>query len=379
MELVEDRGRPCCLFHPPPGGLRKWLSRGGTGVRADGPGRPPLGEMRNPLYDSERLWKDGSAFMNNLQDGRGGRRYLFERAGVYLCLLAVLSLATAAILLVPFEHTYIGGSGADGAYRTYFAIMAAASTIVFILGIFYNAMVWMEGKLSGVDAGAPRSGKLAISVSRFLRAVLSRDFTRQLRVFVAESLLLRKLRGVSRARWLFHALILFGFLGTFLLDLITVIGVDLLRSQQFIDPLGWGKLWIRDFGFDLFGLMLLAGLAAASVRRFVRRPEQLVTGREDAASILFLLIVVLSGFVLEGIAMSSGMPGHESPSEYSFVGLAFAQILPSVSAQVYGQLWLVHAAISFAFIAYIPFSKLFHLIAAPLAVQLEHIVKEGEG
>jgi len=317
--------------------------------------------------------------MNDVQSRQRGRRYLFDRIGIYLCLLVVLSLATAIILLVPFEHTYIGASGADGAYKTYFMIMAVAATFVFILGIFYNAMVWMEGKLSGVDAEAPRSSKLAVSSKRFLRAVFSKDFGRRARVFVGEAILLRKLRGISKARWLFHALILFGFIGTFLLDIITVIGVDILRSQQFIDPLGWGKLWIRDFGFELFGLMLLVGLAAASVRRFVRRPKQLVTGREDVTSILFLLTVVLSGFILEGIAMNSGISGHESPSIYSFIGLAFAQILPSVTVQVYAQLWLVHAAISFAFIAYIPFSKMFHLLAAPLAVQLEAIVKKEAG
>lgn len=321
------------------------------------------------------MWKDGSTNMNNLQDGRGERRYLFERAGVYLCLLVVLFLATAAILLVPFEHTYIGASGADGAYKTYFVIMAAAATVVFILGLFYNAMVWMEGRLSGVDADAPRSAKLSASMRRFLGAVFSRDFARQLRTFISESLLLRKLRGVSRARWLFHALILFGFAGTLLLDIITVVCMDILRYQPFIDPLGWGKVWIRDFGFELFGLMLLIGLLAASARRFIRRPKQLVTGGEDVASILFLLIVVLSGFILEGISMASDMPGHDlSPAEYSFVGLAFAQVLPSVSAQVYEQLWLVHAAVSFALIAFIPFSKLFHVLASPLAVQLGAIV-----
>jgi nitrate reductase gamma subunit len=314
--------------------------------------------------------------MNDLQSRNGGRRYLFDRIGVYLCLLVILSLATTIIILIPFDDTYISASGADGTYRTYFVIIAVAATLVFILGLFYNAMVWMEGKLSGVDANAPRSAKLAISSKRFLVAIFSKDFARQVKVLYRESMHLEKLKGMSRMRWLIHSLIFFGFVGTFVFDIITVIGVDLLMSQQFIDPLGWGKLLIRDFAFDVFGLMLLIGLLAASVRRFAVRPKQLLTGREDVTSIIFLLVVVLSGFILEGIAMNSDISGHESPSMYSFVGLAFAQILPSVTAQAYAQLWLVHAAMSFAFIAYIPFSKLFHLIAAPLAIQLESIVKK---
>ena len=335
--------------------------------------------FHNPLYGIPSLSKLRGATVNNLQSPQGRRRYLFDRAGVYLCLLAVLSLATIIVLLVPLEHTYIGDSGAGEAYHFYFVAMAVAATIVFILGMFYNAMVWMEGALRGVEVGVPRSRKLAVSTKRFLGAIFSREFGGHLRVFFVEGLLLRKLRRTNRARWFFHALVLFGFLGTFVLDIITVMAVDILQSQQFIDPLGWGKLWIRDFGFELFGLMLLVGLSAAALRRLARRSKQLVTGREDAVSLLFLLIVVLSGFVLEGVAMSSAVPGHESPEVYSFVGAAFAQILPSVTMQAYAQLWLVHAAISFAFIAYIPFSKLFHLFAAPLAIQLEAMVDKGAG
>jgi len=317
--------------------------------------------------------------MNGLQGEREEKKYLFDRMGVYLCLLVVLVLATTAILLIPFEDTYIGESGADGAYRTYFVILAIGSTLVFVLGFFNNAMVWMEGKVGGVEDGAPRSRKLAVSSRKLLGAVFSRDFLRHLRIFFGDAILTRKLGRISKARWFFHALILLGFLGTFVLDIVTVIGVDFLQSHSFTDPLGWGKLWIRDFGFEVFGLMLLVGLAAASVRRFVRRPAQLVTGGEDVTSILFLFIVVLSGFILEGVSMASGLPGHESPQAYSFVGAAFAQFLPSVSPLVYSQIWLVHAAISFAFIAYIPFSKLFHIFAAPLAIQVEGIIKLKEG
>ena len=317
--------------------------------------------------------------MKELQPSGGRRRYLFERIGIYACLLTVLLLATVLVLLVPFDHTYIEASGATGEYKSYFVVMAVSAVAVFVLGMFYNAMTWMEGRLAGVEADAPRSKKLAVSSGRFFRAVFSRGFARQVRIFVSESLFLRKLRGTSKARWLFHALIFGGFVGTFLLDILTVICLDVLQYQPFIDDAGWGKLWVRDFGFELFGLMLLAGLVAASARRFVMRPKQLVTGQEDSVSILFLLIVVLSGFILEGVAISSGLPGHGSLNEYSFVGLAFAQILPSVTPLVYEQLWLIHAAVSFALIAYIPFSKLFHVFASPLAIQLEAIVKKEEG
>lgn len=307
-----------------------------------------------------------------------GRRYLFERIGVYFVLLLVLFLAAAVILLLPYENTYIGESGVSDGYIDFFVSMAVAATAVFILGTFYNALIWMEGRLSEDEGNLPKSRKIVLAVGRLLRAILSRDFGRQLKVFVLDSILLRKLWGMSRTRWLLHALILLGFIGMLILDIIATFALEVVRSEAFIAPDGWGKLWIRDFGFDLFGLMILLGLLGAVVRRFVLRPKQLVTGQEDVIAVLLLLIVVLGGFVQEGLGMKIGLPSHSSPDVYSFVGAAFASVLPEVSAEAYAQLWLLHAMASLALIAYIPFSKLFHLLAAPLANQIDAIIRRRE-
>jgi nitrate reductase gamma subunit len=91
-----------------------------------------------------------------------------------------------------------------------------------------------------------------------------------------------------------------------------------------------------------------------------------------------LLIVVIGGFVQEGIGMTSNLPSHDSPGIYSFVGAAFSAVLPSVSMETYSQLWFVHAIASLALIAYIPFSKLFHSFAAPLANHIDEIIRGRE-
>jgi nitrate reductase gamma subunit len=90
------------------------------------------------------------------------------------------------------------------------------------------------------------------------------------------------------------------------------------------------------------------------------------------------LIIVVGGFVQEGLGIRIDLPGHSSPDLYSFVGAAFAAILPQVSMETYAQLWLLHAVVSLALIAYIPFSKLFHLLAAPLANQVDAIIRRRE-
>lgn len=306
------------------------------------------------------------------------KSYLFERIGVYFGLMAILIIVTFVILSLPYENTYIRESGVSDSFVSIFAVMAAAASAIFILGSFYNAMIWMEGKVSDDDRNLPRAKKLLVSATKLFKAVFSRDLARHLKVAVLDSMFLRKLWKTSKMRWFMHAMILFGFTGLFFLDLITTAALEIFHFNAFIDPVGWGKLWIRDFGFDLFGLMVLIGLVGAAARRFVFRPKHLMTGQEDSLAILLLLIVIVGGFVQEGIGMSSGLPSHSSPADYSFVGAVFASFLPAVSNMVYSQMWFIHAVASLALIAYIPFSKLFHLFAAVLANHIDEIMRGRE-
>lgn len=306
------------------------------------------------------------------------RDYLFDRIGLYLLIFVILVIVSSIILVLPYSNTYIGDYGADEIYLKSFVYLAVVSTAVLILGVFYNIMIWMEGRVSGADQTAPPARKFFVSLGKLMRSVFSKDFGKILRSFVLDVIFLRKFWSISKVRWIVHGLILFGFIGIFLLDVITTVALEFFDSRSFTEPDGWGKLWIRDFGFDLFGLMIMIGLAGAIVRRFVMRPKQLVTGAEDVVSVLFLLVVVLSGFVLEGIGIASGIPGHESHEMYSFVGYLFSAVSPAVSVDAYAQIWFLHAIVSLALIMYIPFSKLFHMFAAPLAMQLNDIVKRGE-
>ena len=309
-------------------------------------------------------------------------RYLFDRVWIFAVLATILFLVSFVIVSLPYNETYLSYSGAPEGYLTAFIALAVLSTCAFFVGMFYNVMAWMEGTIEGVDKGLTRGGKLAISARRFARAIFSRDFARQFKIFVFDSIFLRKLWRTSKARWLFHAFILFGFLGIFVLDIIVTLAVDVFPTFGYMFQIHSSfpvKYWVRDFGFDFFGLILLIGLLAAAGRRFITRPKQLVTSSEDVVSILFLLAVVLSGFIVEGVSIANNLPGHTYNQGYSFVGLAFAQFMPTITPQTYWQIWFLHAVVSVALIAYIPFSKLFHMFAAPLAIQIEGIVKKDGG
>ncbi len=92
----------------------------------------------------------------------------------------------------------------------------------------------------------------------------------------------------------------------------------------------------------LFGVLGLAALAVAAVRRYFVRPEGLEQSR-DAAVILGLITVVL-------VTQLVGLRTKEQAPELATV------------------MWWLHMATVLGFLAYLPYSKHLHLLASPFAV-----------
>ena len=91
---------------------------------------------------------------------------------------------------------------------------------------------------------------------------------------------------------------------------------------------------------------------------------------EDAIVPLWLLLMVLSGFILEGARLSALQP---SWGGWSFVGLIFSGLFSSASAEaVYPALWWIHTLFCLSFIALIPYTKLFHILGAPAGIYFQN-------
>lgn len=288
------------------------------------------------------------------------------RLPLYAFLVLVISLFTAVVLLLPYDTVYVR----DEAYLRYFLVVTVACVAVFVGGIASNALLWMRGK--GLS-GTPET-RLFRDLTAAARFLLSRRFWRALRTLAVRAFYIADLREVSLSRWLAHFLILGGFAAMLILDVLVTLSLDVLRLESMIEEDGWAKLLFRDLAFDLVGLMMLLGLSMAVVRRYVVRPKQVRTEASDTFSIAFLLAVVVGGFVLEGMGIAGRIPGHTANLEYSFVGYLFSLPMPSSVGEYYDQVWLVHGVMSALLIAYIPFSKLFHMIATPLAIELDIVL-----
>lgn len=186
------------------------------------------------------------------------------------------------------------------------------------------------------------------------------------RTLVDEVVLHRSLFAVSPFRWLRHQLIFWGFGLMFLTEIAAV------AFREAFPAFGWTELWhvpdhpIRlafDLAYDLTGLMLLIGCLLALAFRVMAngKPEQKYT---DTPTTVFLLVLTVSGFMLEGARLGLEPAGSDT-AWASFVGLAFIPISPSSEAAIEA-LWIFHALAVCAFIAYIPLKRMIHSCATPV-------------
>jgi Fe-S oxidoreductase/nitrate reductase gamma subunit len=223
-----------------------------------------------------------------------------------------------------------------------FYVLAALAVALFTAGVALHVSLWLKS--------APK-GKVAFS-------------GQALKGMILDVLLgLRVLKGEVTAG-IMHSFIFWGFV-------ILSIGTSLLLIHEHLYPFLKGKSHlVFELSMELGGLILLAGIIWAMVRRYIQRVARLERRVEDALVPLWLLLVVGSGFILEGVRLASQQPpwGH-----WSFAGSWVAGLVSASAAEsAYPYLWWGHALLSLGFIAVIPFTKLFHVVGAPATYYLHH-------
>ena len=131
---------------------------------------------------------------------------------------------------------------------------------------------------------------------------------------------------------------------------------------------------IMSFIFDLFGLFALIGVTMAIDRRYITKPDRLgYKGKmdnrpEDAIVLSLILGIMVTGFLIEGLRIASfNYPTFEM---WSFVGYLTALTFQGVNVETLKALhkfmWWFHTFIALSFIAYIPYSRLLHIVTSPV-------------
>ena len=56
---------------------------------------------------------------------------------------------------------------------------------------------------------------------------------------------------------------------------------------------------------DSFGILVIIGVILAVVRRYVQKPDRLDNKWDDLVALLLILVVVVTGFIIEGLRMAA--------------------------------------------------------------------------
>ena len=306
-------------------------------------------------------------------------------------------------------------------------ILLGLSILVCLFGVFFRFFFWFsKGTHPHEDPVSP-SSRLSKAMGSVLSSIFSSRIATLVKTFLTDIIFQKRLMAASGRRWIAHSLIFVGFicllvmhgLGNWMSEIIFDASYEDFAAMQ-------PYLSLR----NLFGLMVLAGLALAIYRRVTDSPRRVKSLPSDWAAIAFVGMIIITGMVLESSRISSysyykdemvdvygdladedeelaletywaAEHGLSSPnavkpydpelveqgreisensctachasSSGAFISFPLAKIIgPAVSGGATFFFWL-HILTCLTFLAWLPFSKMFHLISVPVSLLINGI------
>ncbi|OGO00258.1 MAG: hypothetical protein A2Y59_04635 [Chloroflexi bacterium RBG_13_52_14] len=240
-------------------------------------------------------------------------------------------------------------------------ILAVIAVAAFAYAAYRRYHLWRLGKKEGISLELwKRTKAFAVTglIDGFVHRRIIRDFY----------------PGIMHALLFWGALLL--LLGT-AMDVISHYIVEFLHGNTYI---------AFSFLADLGGVMLLLGVILAVVRRYIQKPERLNNILDDATALGFIFIIVLTGFILEGLRILITADHFTqfpimSWEKWSFLGYGFAKAFEGGSNLVgwYQGLWWFHSFLVIGAIIYISlaFHRLTHIIVSPINVFFRSLAPKG--
>ncbi len=184
-------------------------------------------------------------------------------------------------------------------------------------------------------------------------------------------LLLR--HGVGQGRTLkqayaggFHLLITSGFVVLTIATLVVMLDHDFgTRIMR-----GGFYLFFQSLTVDLFGALVMVGVGMAAARRWLKKPVQLVHTDEATRILIALFVISATGFLVEGwrIAATDDPWGRWSPVGY-LVAVGSESLFDETTLTTgHAFIWWFHCVFTFAFLAWAPYTKMAHIVTAPLNI-----------
>lgn len=316
-----------------------------------------------------------------------------------------------------------------------FNVLLYISLGIFILGLIYKVYTWLALKIGISAQSYTPSQRLSAAVKGIVGVVFSSRILKLIKAFILDVLLQKKILKEDFLRWLMHMLLYGGFMLLLLMHALE----NFISAKLFSDYHSTVNPFM--FLRDLFGFMVVVGIGIAIFRRFIMKVPRLKTSGMDAYAIFIVVVIIFSGILLEGVKITShtsfqymvedyagldadadaeeiealesywvenfdvvspnvqgpfdedileqGMESHEaycaechSRPGWAFTGYAAAKAINPFAlaldnVDMANILWYIHFLACFIGLAYLPFSKMFHIISTPVSL-LANAVMEKE-
>ncbi|MCZ7355532.1 MAG: hypothetical protein O8C66_03650 [Candidatus Methanoperedens sp.] len=237
------------------------------------------------------------------------------------------------------------------------------SIIIFLVGIYLQLAKWGQGIPEGATKPLGAWGTLKMIVHK----IFEKGIGPALGIIILDGLFQRRTWRRRKTEWLMHILIFWGYFGLFILTA-TAAAAEFYGPFILNEPTGKPEFFINTFQALklpnlIFAAMLTIGIIIAIVRRlaFADVPPARFTS-VDWISITGLAIVIISGFLAFYLRIDVyHVAGRMLVSQYGVAVPAFFNN-PTV---------LFHEVFTLLFcVAYLPFSKLFHMFVTPLVIMI---------
>lgn len=169
---------------------------------------------------------------------------------------------------------------------------------------------------------------------------------------------------------LMHFLIFWGFSIPLLVTFLVATGL-----MPFLPE---GVSGLLSFLLDVCGVAAVSGLVLALYRRYGQKPDRLDNQPQDAACLILILAIILTGLLVEAFRISSthALWSWASPVGSS-IALPFMNMGDEANLVMYALVRRIHLFCVLGFLAYLPFSKLFHIVTTPLNAYFRPLRDKG--
>lgn len=315
----------------------------------------------------------------------------------------------------------------------FFSTSLYIALAIFGLAFIYKISTWFRYRIGIQSMEIPTSKRFLAAIKGILLTVFSPKILTLLKVFFLDVLFQLRILREDFLRWFMHICIYGGFMLLLLMHALDKYVTASLFDKYYstINPF----MFLRDF----LGAFVILGVAIAIYRRFILKVPRLISNAMDIYTIIIVAVIMLSGVFLEATKMvaysdyqrmvkeysglsdpqelkaleaywvkefgtvspnlkgpfdakileqgrelhqSSCAECHAKP-QWAFAGYGTAKLISPMGlgvdrARLPSLLWYLHVLACWVGLAYLPFSKMFHIFTSQLSLLANAVMEKGK-